>query len=130
PAVTPRTQEDRDAICAYEAHSQAGPASTARLERRERRGAAHRNRAEPEAARQVHLPSATIGGGGLSGVGASGVGVNRRYRRLLIGARNKGQSKTYAKAPSVNASKFCNTFGGKADNGLSGASCRLLTLGA
>jgi hypothetical protein len=79
------------------------------------------------------LSSATIGGGGLSGVGASGVGVMRRYRccssergtranqkltplpLLLIGARNKGQSKTYAKAPSVNASKFCNTFGGKAD---------------
>jgi hypothetical protein len=61
------------------------------------------------------LPSATIGGGGLSGVGASGVGVMRRYRCLLIGARNKGQSKTYAKAPSVNASKFCNTFTRKAD---------------
>jgi hypothetical protein len=39
----------------------------------------------------------------------------RRYRCLLIGARNKGQSKTYAKAPSVNASKFCNTFAQLAD---------------
>ena len=39
----------------------------------------------------------------------------RRYRCFLIAARNKGQSKTYAKAPSVNASKFCNTFEAEAD---------------
>jgi hypothetical protein len=53
---------------------EAGPASTAKFERRQGRGAAHRNRAEPEAARQVHLSSTAIGGG-LSGVGASGVGA-------------------------------------------------------
>jgi CRP/FNR family transcriptional regulator, cyclic AMP receptor protein len=36
------------------------PASAARLERREGRGSAHRNRAEPEAARQVPLPAPAI----------------------------------------------------------------------
>jgi hypothetical protein len=41
--------------------------------------------------------------------------VMRNYRYLLIGAQNKGQSKTYAQAPSVNASKFCNRFAHKAD---------------
>src|SRR6266498_4065045 len=51
PTVISRAQEDRDAICAHEAHLQARPASTARLERREGRGVAHSNRAEPEAAR-------------------------------------------------------------------------------
>jgi len=61
------------------------------------------------------LPSAAIGGGGLSGVGTSGVGVMRNYRYLLIGAQNKGQSKTYAQARSVNASKFCNRFASIAD---------------
>src|SRR6202022_575677 len=49
----------RDAIRAHEAHPQARPPSTARLERREGRGAAHRNRAEPEATRQVAQPCPT-----------------------------------------------------------------------
>jgi hypothetical protein len=56
----------RDAICAHETHLQARPASAARLKRCEGRGSAHRNRAEPEAARQVPLPATAIGGAGLS----------------------------------------------------------------
>jgi hypothetical protein len=53
------------------------PASAARLERREGRGSAHRNRAEPEPARQVPLPATAIGGAGLSRIaGASGVGAS------------------------------------------------------
>ena len=77
PAVTPRAQKDRDAICAHETHLQARPASAARLERREGRGSAHRNRAEPEAARQVPSPATAIGGAGLSRIaGASGVGAS------------------------------------------------------
>ena len=75
PAITPRAQEGRDAVCAYEAHPQARPASTARLERREGRGAAHRNRAEPEATRQAALPCPTADRSCLPGVSvASGVG--------------------------------------------------------
>ena len=59
-ASHPRAQENRDAIRAHEAHPQARSPSTARLERRQGRGAAHRNRAEPEAARQVAQPCPTI----------------------------------------------------------------------
>ena len=55
PALMPRAQESRGEVCAYEAHPQTRPASPARLERREGRGAADRHGAEPEAARQAHL---------------------------------------------------------------------------
>ena len=76
PAVTPGTQEGRDAVCAYEAHPQARSASTARLERRQGRGAAHRDRAEPEAARQATRPRPTIVRSRLPGVSvASGIGT-------------------------------------------------------
>ena len=44
-------KKSRDAICAYEAHLQARPASPARPERCQGRGAADRNRPEFEAAR-------------------------------------------------------------------------------
>ena len=53
------------------------PASAARLERREGRGSAHRNRAEPEAARQVPLPATAIGGAGLSGIAGASASVRR-----------------------------------------------------
>lgn len=46
-----------DAVCAHEAHPQARPAAPARPVGCERRGAAHRDGAEPEAARQAPLPS-------------------------------------------------------------------------
>ena len=65
PAVTPRAQEGRDAVCAYEAHPQARPASAARPERRQGRSAADRHRAEPEATRQAPLPCPTTCGSRL-----------------------------------------------------------------
>jgi putative ABC transport system substrate-binding protein len=51
PVVAPQAQEDPVAICAYEARLQTRSASRARLEWRQGRVAAYRNRAEPEAAR-------------------------------------------------------------------------------
>jgi hypothetical protein len=51
PAVTPRVQEDRDAICVYEAHPAVRPASTARLDWCQRRGPARCNRVELAAPR-------------------------------------------------------------------------------
>ena len=48
PAVTPRAQEGRDAICTHETDSQARPVSAAGFERRQGRSAAHSNRAESE----------------------------------------------------------------------------------
>ncbi len=72
-----RAQEGRDAVCPYEAHPQARPASTARLERRQGRGAAHRNRAEPEATRQAPLPCPTTAGLRLPSLGVpSSVGAD------------------------------------------------------
>ena len=59
PAVTPRAQESRGEVCAYEAHPQTRPASPARPERRARRSAADRHGAELEAARQAHVSEPT-----------------------------------------------------------------------
>ena len=61
PAVMPRAQESRGEVRAYEAHPQTRPASAARLERREGRGAADRHGAEPEAARQAHMSRPATG---------------------------------------------------------------------
>ena len=62
------------------------PASAARLERREGRGSAHRNRAEPEAARQVPLPATAIGGAQLF-----------KKKQLQLAASSRG-IEFYAKA--------------------------------
>ena len=56
PAVAPRTQEGRDAICAHETDPRARPVPTAGLKWHQGRGAAHSNCTEPEAARQASLP--------------------------------------------------------------------------
>ena len=82
-------------------------ASTARVERREERGPAHRNRAEPEAARQVHLPCPAIGGSGLSGVaGASGVSADASlpqlpHRRAVQGHVKNLRTSPVSKCPRV-----------------------------
>ncbi|EIG63714.1 hypothetical protein Bra1253DRAFT_00231, partial [Bradyrhizobium sp. WSM1253] len=61
-AIAPRAQKGRDAVCSYETHSQARPASVAGPEWRQGGSAAHSHRAEPEAAGQANLPSpATTG---------------------------------------------------------------------
>jgi hypothetical protein len=79
------------------------PASAARLERCEGRGSAHRNRAEPEAARQVPLPATAIGGAGLSRIaGASGVGASMpqlfKKKQLQLAASSARGIEFYAKA--------------------------------
>src|SRR6185369_6444515 len=69
PAVAPRAQEGRDAICAHETNSQARPASAAGLERRQGRSAAYSHRAEPEAARQASLPCPATSDSHLPSIG-------------------------------------------------------------
>ena len=115
PAVTPRAQEDRDAICAYEAYLQARPASTARLDRCEGRGPAHSNRPEPEAARQVSLPSTAIGGGLSSIAGASGVGTNASMPQLPHRDSGTRNGKNTDDTALANTSEFCNAIECKAD---------------
>jgi hypothetical protein len=66
------------------------PASAARLERREGRGSAHRNRAEPEAARQVPLPATAIGGAGLSRIGASMPQLFKKKQLQLAASSARG----------------------------------------
>ena len=74
-------QEDRDAVCTHEAHPQTRPASTARLEWRQRRSAAHSNCAESTAARRVPLPCPAIGSSCLPSVEtASSVSADALYR--------------------------------------------------
>ena len=98
-----RAQEGRDAVCAHEAHPQARPASAARLERRQGRGAAHRNRAEPEAARQAPLPSPTAASTPLPCLSAPQVAVSvHGCRNPLMGERNNA---TVKNSPAVSAAK-------------------------
>ena len=89
PAVPPRAQEGRDAICAHEAHSPARPVSAAGLERRQRRSAAHSNRAKPEAARQASLPCPTTSGSCLPSIGDP-----RITTAADKGSANNGPAKT------------------------------------
>jgi hypothetical protein len=63
------------------------------------RGTAHRNCAKPEAARQVHLPSTAIGAGGLSGVGASGVGAVASPPQLPHESAEQGPVKNLRTSP-------------------------------
>jgi hypothetical protein len=69
PGLSPRTQESRDEVRAHEAHPQARPAALARSIGCEGRGAAHRDSAEPEAARKAPLPSPAPGHRRMCSVG-------------------------------------------------------------
>jgi hypothetical protein len=85
PAVLPRAQEGRDAICAHEAHSPARPVPAAGLERRQRRSATDCNCAKPEAAGQASLPRRANSATGQSRITApsSVDSVNSSYRGEL-----------------------------------------------
>ena len=95
-------------------------ASTTRLERRERRGAAHRDRAEPEATRQATRPRPTAVSSRSPSVGvASGMTMwIRRCRSSLDARRDKGSTKNPQTSPPANPDEFCNRIEDIADIGL------------
>jgi hypothetical protein len=116
PAVASRAQEGRDAICAHETDSQTRPISATWPERRQGRGPAHSNRAEPEAARQASLPCPTTFGRGLPwvGVAASVDGVNKQ-RSSHNGERDQRTARAQNQTPQSIPEEFCNRIGGAAD---------------
>jgi hypothetical protein len=89
PTITPQTQKGRDAICTHEAHPQARPTSTAGLKRRQGRGTAHRNSAEPAAPRQVPLRCSAISGCCLSDVVAADASLPQVLRESEQVAQRK-----------------------------------------
>src|SRR6185503_20020523 len=105
---TSRAQEGGNAVCSYEANLQTRPASAAGLERRQGRGAAHRNCPEFEAACQAPL-SFPAAGGNLRRLSlVSGVGA----RKSMNGGRHKSMAKTHSPTRPQEAIEFGNTFTG------------------
>jgi len=91
PVVPPRAQEGRGAVCAHKAHSEARPVPAARPERRQRRGAAHRNRSEPSPARQT-LISYPTNRSGLVSLVAQTDRTNRSHDAALLPIGGPGSS--------------------------------------
>src|SRR6478672_11016218 len=107
PAIAPRAQKGRDAVCSYETHSQARPASAAGLEWRPGRSAAHSHRAEPEATGQANLrPPATSGSRVLN---------IHKQTETADTTVPKATTKTQKPSSPQGRNEFCNTIDGRAD---------------
>src|SRR5262249_3091706 len=114
PAVIARAQEGRDAVRSYEAHLQTRSPAAARPERRQGRGAAHRNGAEPTAARQAAIPSSASAGRWLR------VSVAEGRAPLVLqsfdGRAEQTDSRMRGKANSQKFTEFRNTIWGEPDH--------------
>src|SRR6476659_2534078 len=107
PAIAPRAQKGRDAVCSYETHSQARPASAAGLEWRPGRSAAHSHRAEPEATGQANLrPPATSGSRVLN---------IHKQTETADTTVPKATTKTQKPSSPQGRNEFCNTIPSEAD---------------
>jgi hypothetical protein len=102
PEVAPRAQEGRDAVCPYETHSQARPASAAGLERGQGRSAADSNCTEPQAARQAALRCPTPSGSNMMN--------NPQATRKPPNHPSQRTAKAQTEAPRPDRSEFCNTI--------------------
>jgi hypothetical protein len=109
PTVSTRAQEGRNAVRSHEAYLQARSPSTARPERRQGRGAAHRNGAKPAAAYQATMSSPT------SARCLPSVASRRRRHLRCCSPSMKGAKSMVERAPKRNRQKiaeFCNAIGG------------------